>query len=186
MVDQCVMVSTKRSPVGKYLGALSELEPLDLAVQVAKAALTPAGKSIGKEIDQIFVGNCIPSAFETGSVVGRQIGLKLGLDVFTTTIDTACCSPLTALRLAVWGLRLGELEAALIIGVESMSRVPHFTKELRTGVQLREVRLTYELRRRGGGQWMAAICGGLTQGEKRNRPLLYRHYRCPKTGNDRC
>jgi acetyl-CoA C-acetyltransferase len=142
MVDQCVIVSAKRSPVGKYLGALSEMEPLDLAVQVAKAALTPAGKSIGKEIDQIFVGNCIPSAFETGSVVGRQIGLKLGLDVFTTTIDTACCSPLTALRMAVWGMRLGELEAALIIGVESMSRVPHFTKELRTGVRLGEVRLT--------------------------------------------
>jgi acetyl-CoA C-acetyltransferase len=142
MVDQCVVVSAKRSPVGKYLGALSEMEPLDLAVQVAKAALTAAGKSIGKEIDQIFVGNCIPSAFETGSVVGRQIGLKLGLDVFTTTIDTACCSPLTALRMAVWGMRLGELEAALIIGVESMSRVPHFTKELRTGVRLGEVRLT--------------------------------------------
>ena len=142
MADQCVIVSAKRSPVGKYLGALSEMEPLDLAVQVAEAALTAAGKSIGKEIDQIFVGNCIPSAFETGSVVGRQIGLKLGLDVFTTTIDTACCSPLTALRMAVWGMRLGELEAALIIGVESMSRVPHFTKELRTGVRLGEVRLT--------------------------------------------
>ena len=142
MADQCMIVSAKRSPVGKYLGALSEMEPLDLAVQVAEAALTAAGKSIGKEIDQIFVGNCIPSAFETGSVVGRQIGLKLGLDVFTTTIDTACCSPLTALRMAVWGMRLGELEAALIIGVESMSRVPHFTKELRTGVRLGEVRLT--------------------------------------------
>jgi acetyl-CoA C-acetyltransferase len=142
MADQCVIVSAKRSPVGKYLGALSEIEPLDLAVQVAEAALTTTGKSIGKEIDQIFVGNCIPSAFETGSVVGRQIGLKLGLDVFTTTIDTACCSPLTALRMAVWGMRLGELEAALIIGVESMSRVPHFTKELRTGVRLGEVRLT--------------------------------------------
>ena len=142
MADQCVIVSAKRSPVGKYLGALSEMEPLDLAVHVAEAALTAAGKSIGKEIDQIFVGNCIPSAFETGSVVGRQIGLKLGLDVFTTTIDTACCSPLTALRMAVWGMRLGELEAALIIGVESMSRVPHFTKELRTGVRLGEVRLT--------------------------------------------
>lgn len=142
MTDQCVVVSAKRSPVGKYLGALSEMEPLDLAVQVAEAALMASGKSIGKEIDQIFVGNCIPSAFETGSVVGRQIGLKLGLDVFSTTIDTACCSPLTALRMAVWGMRLGELEAALIIGVESMSRVPHFTKELRTGVRLGEVRLT--------------------------------------------
>jgi acetyl-CoA C-acetyltransferase len=75
-------------------------------------------------------------------VVGRQIGLKLGLDVFTTTIDTACCSPLTALRMAVWGMRLGEIDAALILGVESMSRVPHFSRQLRSGVRVGSVALT--------------------------------------------
>ena len=142
MADQCVIVSAKRSPFGKYLGALSETEPLDLAAQVARATLTAAGHEIDKEIDQIFVGNCIPSAFETGSVVGRQIGLKLGLDVFATTIDTACCSPLTALRMAFWGMRLGELDAALILGVESMSRVPHFSRQLRAGVRVGSLALT--------------------------------------------
>jgi acetyl-CoA C-acetyltransferase len=139
MSENCVIVSAKRSPFGKYLGALSEMEPLDLAARVARATLTAAGHDIDAEIDQIFVGNCIPSAFETGSVVGRQIGLKLGLDVFTTTIDTACCSPLTALRLALWGLRLKELDTALIVGVESMSRVPHFSKQMRTGARLGDV-----------------------------------------------
>jgi acetyl-CoA C-acetyltransferase len=142
MADSCVIVSAKRSPFGKYLGALSETEPIELAAQVAGAALRVGGLDIGGQIDQIFVGNCIPSAFETGSVVGRQIGLKLGLDVFTTTIDTACCSPLTALRMAVWGMRLGELDAALIIGVESMSRVPHFSRQLRGGVRVGTVELT--------------------------------------------
>lgn len=135
MADQIAIVSAKRSPFGKYLGALSETEPLDLAVHAARAALEAAGEGIDGQIDQIFVGNCIPSAFETGSVVGRQIGLKLGLDGFATTIDTACCSPLTALRTALWGIRAGELDAALIIGVESMSRVPHFTRQLRGGVR---------------------------------------------------
>jgi acetyl-CoA C-acetyltransferase len=142
MADSCVIVSAKRSPFGKYLGALSETEPLDLATRVAGAALRVDGRDIGGQIDQIFVGNCIPSAFETGSVVGRQIGLKLGLDVFTTTIDTACCSPLTALRMALWGMRLKELDAALIIGVESMSRVPHFSRQLRGGVRVGTVELT--------------------------------------------
>ncbi|KPJ75358.1 MAG: hypothetical protein AMJ54_15205 [Deltaproteobacteria bacterium SG8_13] len=142
MADQCVIVSAKRSPFGKYLGALSETEPLELAAHVARSALSAAGKQIDREIDQIFVGNCIPSAFETGSVVGRQIGLKLALDVFTTTIDTACCSPLTALRMALWGMRLGELDAALILGVESMSRVPHFSRKLRAGVRVGPVELT--------------------------------------------
>ena len=141
MVENCVIVSAKRSPFGKYLGSLSEMEPLDIAVHVAEAALKSPGKDMGGDIDQIFVGNCIPSAFETGSVVGRQIGLKLGLDVFTTTLDTACCSPLTALRMAIWGMRLGELESALILGVESMSRVPHLGRQFRTGVRIGEVKI---------------------------------------------
>jgi len=141
MPEKYVIVSAKRSPFGRYLGSLSDMEPLDVAVHVAKAALTAPGVDITDEIDQIFVGNCIPSSFETGSVSGRQIGLKLGRDVFTTTLDTACCSPLTGLRMAVWGMRLGELESALIIGVESMSRVPHASRELRNGVRIGEVRL---------------------------------------------
>ncbi|MBI5499227.1 MAG: thiolase family protein [Deltaproteobacteria bacterium] len=135
-----VITGAKRTPFGRYQGGLSETEPLDLAVHAAKAALDAAGAGAGR-IDQIFVGNCIPGAFEAASVTGRQIGLKLGLDVFTTTVDTACCSPLTALRLAQWGLRLGEFRSALVVGVESMSRVPHLSRQLRAGVRIGEVKL---------------------------------------------
>jgi acetyl-CoA C-acetyltransferase len=141
MAENYVIVSAKRSPFGRYLGSLSEMEPLDVAVHVAKETLAAPGRDIINDIDQIFVGNCIPSAFETGSVSGRQIGLKLGRDVFTTTLDTACCSPLTGLRMALWGMRLGELESALVIGVESMSRVPHSSRQLRTGVRIGTVNL---------------------------------------------
>jgi len=141
MAENCVIVRAKRSPFGRYLGSLSEMEPLDVAVKVAEATLSGSGSDLKGEIDQIFVGNCIPSAFETGSVTGRQIGLKLGMDVFTYTMDTACCSPLTGLRMALWGMRLGELDSALIIGVEAMSRVPHSTRQLRTGVRIGEVRM---------------------------------------------
>lgn len=141
MAEKFVIVGAKRTPFGKYLGSLSQMEPLDLAVHAGRAALTAQGKDVSSEIDQIFVGNCIPGTFETGSVTGRQIGLKLGLDRFTITLDTACCSPLTALRLAYWGLRLGEISSALVMGVESMSRVPHTSRQLRTGVRIGEVKL---------------------------------------------
>lgn len=87
------------------------------------------------------MGNCFAPAFETGSVIGRQIALKIGLDVFTTTLDTACCSPMTALRMALWVLRLGEYQAALVIGVEAMSRILHISRQLRAGVRIGEVKL---------------------------------------------
>ncbi len=141
MQEKYVVVGAKRTPFGKYLGALSETEPLDLAVHAGQAALRAQGKDLTSEIEQVVVGNCIPGAFETGSVTGRQISLKLGINRFTITVDTACCSPLTALRMALWGLRLGEFSSALVIGVESMSRVPHMSRDLRSGVRIGEVTL---------------------------------------------
>lgn len=140
MGEACVIVSAKRSPFGRFMGSLSEMEPLDVAVQVAKAALTAPGKDITKEIEQIFVGNCFPSAFEGGAVTGRQIGLKLGINKFAVTLDTACCSSLTGLRLAFWGMRLGEFESALVMGVDSMSLISHSSRQLRGGVRLGEVK----------------------------------------------
>jgi len=141
MAEKFVIVGAKRTPFGKYLGFLSEMEPLDLAVHVGQAALRAQGNDLTGEIDQIFTGNCIPTAFEAGSVTGRQVGLKLGIDRFAVTVDTACCSPLTALRMALWGLRLGEISSALVVGVESMSRVPHTSRDLRAGVRLGPVNL---------------------------------------------
>jgi acetyl-CoA C-acetyltransferase len=140
MAEKYVIVGAKRTAFGKYLGSLSEMEPLELGVHAGRAALTAQGMDLGEHVDQVFVGNCMPGSFETGSVVGRQIALKLGLDRFTISLDTACCSPLTALRMAFWALRLGEVSAALVIGVESMSRVPHTSRELRAGVRIGEVK----------------------------------------------
>lgn len=145
MAEKLVIVGAKRTPFGRYLGSLSEMEPADLAVCAGRAALTAQGKDLSQDIDHIFVGNCIPAAFETGSVTGRQIALKLGMDKFTVTLDTACCSPLTALRMALWGLRLGEITSALVMGVESMSRVPHMSRQLRAGVRIGEVKLTDQI-----------------------------------------
>ena len=48
---------------------------------------------------------------------------------------------MTALRMALWGMRLGEYSAALVVGVEAMSRVPHTSRDLRTGVRIGEVKL---------------------------------------------
>lgn len=141
MATDYVVVGAKRTPFGKYLGSLSEMEPVDIAAVAGRAALTDQGEDLSAHIDQVYVGNCIPGSFEAGSVTGRQVALKMGLDRFTITLDTACCSPLTALRMALWGMKLGELSCALVIGVESMSRVPHTSRELRTGVRAGEVRL---------------------------------------------
>ena len=141
MGTDCVIVGAKRTPFGRYLGALGETDPLDMAVHAARASLSAQGQDIAPHIDYLYVGNCFPPSFETGSVTGRQIALKLGIDRFSITLDTACCSSLTALRMALWGLKLGEFSAALVVGVEAMSKIPHLHRGLRSGVRIGGIEL---------------------------------------------
>ena len=63
MTNKCVIVGAKRTPFGKYLGSLSEMEPLDVAVHAGRAALNAQGKDLSGEVEQIFAGNCIPGIF---------------------------------------------------------------------------------------------------------------------------
>jgi acetyl-CoA C-acetyltransferase len=142
MGDNIVLVAARRTPFGKYLGALSALEPLELAEAAATGALEQAGLSDSRQVvDRIFVGNCFSTSFATPSVVARQLGLWLGIDGFAQTIDTACCSPLTALRMALQGIRAKEFHSALVVGVESMSRIPHLARGLRGGVRVGPINL---------------------------------------------
>lgn len=140
-MDNVVIVSAKRSAFGRYGGTLSDMNPLDLAVQVAKQVLVIENREAAEQVEQVFVGNCIQSSFESASTVGRQISLGLGLDVFTTTIDTACCSPLTCLRLGTQAIRSGEIDTALVVGVELMSQTPHVVRNVRKGVRIGKVEM---------------------------------------------
>jgi len=140
MNDRVFITGARRSPFGRYLGGLSGKNPLELAAEIGDAALRQA-QLPPEAIDQVYVGNCFAASFDTASVVGRQLALGLGISGFATTVDTACCSPLTALRLAVLEMAAGRTETALIVGVESMSRVPHLARGLRQGVRAGPVTL---------------------------------------------
>lgn len=43
--------------------------------------------------------------------------------------------------MALWGIRLGEIESAIVIGIEAMSRTPHVSRQLRYGVRIGAVSL---------------------------------------------
>jgi len=142
MAEKVYVVAAGRSAFGKYLGGLCAADPLDLVSQVVSATLARSGLDVPRAgIERIFVGNCFSISFATASVVGRQLGLKVGSGAFSLSVDTACCSTLTALRMALQSLRGGESQSALVAGVEVMSRIPHVARGLRGGVRIGAVSL---------------------------------------------
>jgi acetyl-CoA C-acetyltransferase len=122
---EVVVVSACRTPFGKYLGALKDIPLVDLGVIPVKEVLQRV--NLGSDVvDCAFTGNCLSSEAETPNVVGRQISLKAGIppEVYTGTVDTACCSALFATRLAYQAVKYGEAQVAIGGGVEAMSRAP--------------------------------------------------------------
>lgn len=117
------------------------MHPLELAKTVAEAAASSRGGNLLEAVDAIYVGNCLPTAFDSASTVARQISLTLGLSGFAVAVDTACCAPLTALRLACDGIRAGRHDVALVMGIDMMSRVPHVVRGLRSGVRIGKVEM---------------------------------------------
>jgi acetyl-CoA C-acetyltransferase len=191
MDNRIVVVAAKRSPFGKFLGSLSEKEPLELAVEVGKATLEQAGIE-ADQVQQLFLGNCFSSAFKTPSVIGRQVSLGLGIKGYATTVDTACCSPLTALRMAFAGLRAGEFQCAMVAGIESMSRIPHLARGMRKGVKAGAVELVdpiYPIQYKGFAPVAVdaekgAEKFGVSRGEM-DRWALRSHHRWAHAHNDR-
>jgi acetyl-CoA C-acetyltransferase len=70
--------------------------------------------------------------------VARQAALRAGLPdwVNAVTVDRACCSSLTAIRLAAQSIRVGDTVFAVAGGAENLSQVPYFLEQMRFGSRL--------------------------------------------------
>ena len=138
-----VMVSAVRTPFSKFDSAMADIPSIDLGVMVMKEVIERV-KIKPEEVDDISYGSCIPAevALET-DVPARQATLLAGFpaDNISLTLDRACCSSLTCLRLGVRAIKAGEAEIAMAVGAENMPRTPHLAPGLRKGARIGHIKL---------------------------------------------
>jgi acetyl-CoA C-acetyltransferase len=132
---EVVIVSAARTPVGKFLGALSHLSAVELgaiAVRAAveRAAITPA------DITECIMGCVLPAGL--GQNPARQAALRGGLadTVSALTINMVCGSGLKAVGLAAQAIAVGDSEIAVAGGMESMSNAPYLLPNARKGFRM--------------------------------------------------
>jgi len=124
-LQEVVIVSACRTPVGKLGGALAGVRPDDLAALVVREAVRRAAVEPA-EIEEVYLG-CANQAGEDNRNVARMAVLLAGLPqhVGGVTVNRLCASSLTALNLAARAIACGEGEVYVAGGVESMSRAPY-------------------------------------------------------------
>jgi acetyl-CoA C-acetyltransferase len=134
------VVSAARTPIGAYLGALSTLPAPRLGALAVRAAIERARLPF-EAIDEVFLGNVLSAGI--GQAPARQATIFAGLPqrVPATTVSKVCGSGLQAVVLGARTLAVGDAELVVAGGMESMSNVPYYLREARTGYRMGDGKL---------------------------------------------
>ncbi|MFD2170264.1 acetyl-CoA C-acetyltransferase [Tumebacillus lipolyticus] len=134
-MPKTVIVSSARTPFGKFGGALAPLNATDLGSLVIKEALNRAGVA-GEKVDELIMGMVLQGG--AGQVPSRQAAIKAGLgwEVPSQTINKVCASGMRAVTLGDQIIRSGDAEVIVAGGMESMSNAPYILPGARQGLRM--------------------------------------------------
>ncbi len=122
---EVVILSSARTPIGKYGGSFRDVHPAELGAVAARAALERAHVR-ADEVDEVLMGHGRQAG--SGPNPARQVGHRTGMPhtVPAQTINKACASGMQAIVSGAQSILLGESELVVAGGIESMSRMPYF------------------------------------------------------------
>ena len=134
-MQDVVIVSAVRTPVGKFQGGLSELSATQLGAAVVREAVLRAGVDT-QGIDECIMGCVLPAGL--GQNPARQAALGGGLADTTAamTINMVCGSGLKAVALAAQAIMAGDATTIVAGGMESMSNAPYLLPGARKGMRM--------------------------------------------------
>lgn len=129
-----VIVAAARTPIGKYLGALSSLPATELGALVVREAVRRAALE-PQAVEEVILGQVLQGG--AGQAPARQAALRGGLpgSVAAMTVNKVCGSGLKAVMLAAQAIKAGDSKCIVAGGMESMSNGPHYLYGLRSGVK---------------------------------------------------
>ncbi len=135
-----VIVSAKRTPIGKFFGSLARTPSPQLGAFAIEAALADA-PALKDHIDEAIFGCVLQGGL--GQNPARQAALKAGLptSISAKTVNKVCGSGLEAVMMAAQSIKAGDNACVLAGGFENMTGAPHFA-HVRQGVKFGPAELT--------------------------------------------
>jgi acetyl-CoA C-acetyltransferase len=133
-----VVLSATRTAIGRYGGGLAGVPPCDLAATVVREAVRRAGIDPA-DVGHAVFGNVIHTEVRD-MYLSRVAAVNGGLPVTTPafTVNRLCGSGLQAIISAAQAITLGDAQAAVAGGAESMSRAQYWLPSLRWGQRMQD------------------------------------------------
>ena len=134
-MNDVVIASACRTPIGSFRGALSSLSAPQLGAIVVREAVRRAG--IGaEEVQEVIMGNVLSAG--VGQAPARQAAIFAGLphSVECTTVNKVCGSGLKSVMLGAQAIMVGDADVVVAGGMESMSRAPYLLERAREGYRM--------------------------------------------------
>jgi acetyl-CoA C-acetyltransferase len=129
-----VIVSAVRTPLGAFNGVFVETGATDLGGLVIAEAVRRAGIDPA-EVNEVIMGQVLPCGY--GQNPSKQAAVKAGMPVEAEclTINKVCGSGLKSVMLAAQAIRLGDADVVVAGGMENMSMAPYYLEKARFGLR---------------------------------------------------
>src|SRR5689334_18019912 len=134
------IVSAVRTPIGSYLGSLAAVSAPQLGATAIRAAIERS-KLSPDLVGEVFMGNVLTAGI--GQAPARQAAIYGGVpkSVPATTIGKVCGSGLQAVVFGAKTVALGDADVVVAGGMESMSNVPYYLPQARSGYRMGDGKL---------------------------------------------
>jgi acetyl-CoA C-acetyltransferase len=131
-MKEVFIVAAARTPMGSFMGSLKDFSATQLGAVAIKEAVKRAGIE-GTEVNDVLMG-CVMQA-GLGQAPARQAAKFAGLpdQVQCTTINKVCASGMKAVMQGTQSILLGDADVVVAGGMESMSKVPYYSHNMRGG-----------------------------------------------------
>src|SRR5699024_9519357 len=133
MKKEIVIVSAARTPIGSFLGNLSQISATKLGSIAIKGALAKIDLDPSL-VQEVLMGNVVQAG--EGQAPARQAALGAGIPntVPCTTVNKVCASGMKAVMQAAQAIARGDASVVVDGGMEKMSMIPHYVN-MRTGTK---------------------------------------------------
>jgi len=134
-MQEAVIVSAVRTPLGSFNGALGNIGATDLGAVAIREAVKRSG--IDKQaVNEVIMGQVLPCGYGQNPAKQAAVKAEMPWEAECITVNKVCGSALKSVMLAAQAVQVGDADVVVAGGMENMSLAPYYLDKARFGYRM--------------------------------------------------